>query len=254
MSEAQRGCAELTDVDEGTFIRFSQWAYKGSYVTADTNFTEPTSSEPAPAIEEDLPSAGTSEPIYADNKYHGYDEICAGDYTKQYYSKPHVYARSAFGRSQRGQSGNQSSKYALREAFIQLQYPLPENTDSLARPRANRGATEDYTEVFLSHARLYVFAEKYDIQPLKALSIHRLHATLALFTLHGERVGDIVALLRYSYANTAEDGSEQLRMMLMAYVGYEMDTLIQADEFIELMEERGSLLSDVLKMVGKRLS
>lgn len=92
--------------------------------------------------------------------------------------------------------------------------------------------------------------------PLKALAIHQLHGTLALLTLYPERIGDIVQLLRYSYANTtdSEDWSEDLRIMLMHYVGMEMDSLMKADEFRKLLEERGTLLHDFLKTVGKRLS
>ena len=35
MSEAQKGCATLQDVDRGTFIRFIQWAYTGQYFAAE---------------------------------------------------------------------------------------------------------------------------------------------------------------------------------------------------------------------------
>lgn len=75
---------------------------------------------------------------------------------------------------------------------------------------------EDYTDVFLSHACLCVFAEKYDIQPLKKLSCQKLQYTLADFTLYLERVGDIAILLKYVYANTSEtkDGNEDIRTML----------------------------------------
>lgn len=48
-----------------------------------------------------------------------------------------------------------------------------------------------------------MFAEQYDIQPLKALAVHQLHGTLAAFTLYHNPIWDIVTLLRYSYARTA---------------------------------------------------
>jgi hypothetical protein len=50
------------------------------------------------------------------------------------------------------------------------------------QPRKNRESCEDYTEVFLRHARLYVFADKYDVDGLKDLSLHMLQRTLAEFT------------------------------------------------------------------------
>ncbi|CAF9930212.1 MAG: hypothetical protein ALECFALPRED_004550 [Alectoria fallacina] len=79
---------------------------------------------------------------------------------------------------------------------------------------------ENYTEVFLSHARLYVFAEKYDIQPLKKLSRQKLQHTLAIYTLYPERVGDITTLLKW----------DCIRTMLAHYVGTEMDTLVKYGE------------------------
>ena len=39
--------------------------------------------------------------------------------------------------------------------------------------------------------------------------------------------------------------------MLMCYVGAEMDTLMKANEFRELLEERGTLLHDLLEPLEK---
>ena len=149
-----------------------------------------------------------------------------------------------------------SPKVTLKESFIELKFAVLEIHPLSLPPRSNRDSCEDYTEVFLSHARLYVFAEKYEIQPLKVMAIQQLHQTLAIYTLYPERVGDIVELLRYVYANTAEadDGTEELRAMLVHYVGYEMDILVKAPEFKELLlEEGGALLSDFMGMVEKRI-
>ena len=59
----------------------------------------------------------------------------------------------------------------------------------------NSHAKQDYTGVFLAHARLYVFANKYGIEPLESLSLHKLHATLKSFTLYRARIGDILKLV-----------------------------------------------------------
>jgi hypothetical protein len=39
--------------------------------------------------------------------------------------------------------------------------------------RQNSNLTEDYTTVFLGHAELYVFAEKWDIDVLKTLALSK---------------------------------------------------------------------------------
>ena len=80
--------------------------------------------------------------------------------------------------------------------------------------------------------------------------------TLASYTLYTERTGDIVALMRYIYANTGEPvaGVEDLRTLLTAYMGYEMDVLMKDKAFKELMfEDGGALLGDFMGVVEKRI-
>ncbi len=145
----------------------------------------------------------------------------------------------------------------LKASFIRREHAGRREITSLPPTRANRGANEDYTEVFLSHARLYVFADKYDIQPLKTLALEELHDTLATYTLYRGRTGDILALLRYVYANMGESarGGEDLRMLLRDYLGYEMSISMKDGEFKVLMvEDGGPLLGDFIKMVAKRIN
>ncbi len=48
----------------------------------------------------------------------------------------------------------------------------------------NDESEKDFTQVFLKHAHLYVLAEKYKIEHLKKLILHKIHKTLVSFTLH----------------------------------------------------------------------
>ncbi len=228
MSEAQNGSAELGDVDEGTFLRFSQWAYEALYVTADHSPVDTWESEATPF--ENYPEA---VPVTTPPRKKLKGKQKSSNYSKNVPETPRLATSFA--------------QHSLKEAFILLKYVVPGSVDNSAPLKANRGQAENFTEVFLCHARLYVFAEKYDIQPLKALAINQLNGTLALFTLYNKCIGDIVSLVRYAYLNTAnlDDGAEQLRVMLMQYIGTEMEILIKADEFTKLLEEeRGSLLQD----------
>ena len=71
------------------------------------------------------------------------------------------------------------------------------------RPRANVERCEDYTPVFLSHARMYVFADEWDIERLRFISLHKLQQTLMAFTIYDDsRVDDLVSLLRFVYDHT----------------------------------------------------
>lgn len=122
-------------------------------------------------------------------------------------------------------------------------------------PRANSSPSEDYTGVFLSHARVYVFAEQFDIQPLKRLALDMLDQTLSVFVLWPECVGDIIALIRFVYTETLLpfEGPEPLRDMLMRYVSLEICTLTWAPDFQDLLIEFADLVEDYCSCVTKRL-
>ena len=142
----------------------------------------------------------------------------------------------------------------MKESFLVLQFCKPDDESTALAPRANSAPSEDYTSVFLSHAHIYVFAEKFDIQPLKGLALKNLHQTLTKFTLWPECVGDIVALARFVYNQTSEpvDGAEPIRSMLKRYIGYEMDVLVEDTGFRDLLGENRELLNDFCSMVGER--
>lgn len=146
-------------------------------------------------------------------------------------------------------------KLEMKESFINRKYDVPAINFSQPPPRSNQGPLEDYSEVFLSHARVYVFADKYDIEPLKNLALQNLHQTLAIYNLYPERCGDIIALIRYSYANTVgRVGAEDLQALLTDYMGLEMATLARDEDFKTLLlEDGGAVLGDFLNMVTKRV-
>lgn len=118
-------------------------------------------------------------------------------------------------------------------------------------PRKNLNSCEAYDEVFLSHARLYVFAERWDIARLRMLSLKKLHKTLSVFTPYEERAEDIVALMRYSYANT-ERSDDPLRSLVIHYATCVVEKLVPNPEFKKLLEKQCKLASDlVVKMIDR---
>ena len=158
---------------------------------------------------------------------------------------------TAFG----GWSEESSKKEALKSDFLELMYGTPDDRRSVWVPRANTKPSEDYTDTFLSHARLYVFAEMFDIQPLKGLVLRRLHQTLASFTVWPDCVGDVVELLTFIYGNTlpAHNGEEPMRIMLSQYVGFEMDKMLKAVAFRDLLQQNQDFLNDFCAQVIKRI-
>lgn len=259
MSEAQEGCAWLEDIEESTFIRFSQFAYTGDYIAADPeillDFSNIASALPeVPSINTFLPVAvedpvpPTIAPDVEAQQVIDFesfpDDVWAGNLeTKK--KKTKVLKPTAFTSSSR--------KEKLWENFERAFDGRKPSKHSF-HPRKNRESCEEYKEVFLCHARLYVFAEKYDIAPLKKLSLSKLHRTLSVFDLYEERVGDIFALMRYSYANTVHRSplDDPLRLLIIHYAACVVEKLVPSSEFKALLEEPGELASDlVVKMIHR---
>ena len=268
MMEAHQGLATLEDVDLSTFLRFVQWLYHGYYAAAsprsvaasetdesvqlgqahfnqdrgdfvDTTNDRSLETEPDPIQVIYTEVAEAEEPI-EDVKWGLF-----GRHHPQY---------EKFKKSSVQHSNSEVSSF--KESFIRRVYTVRNIKKDAPQPRSNSNSQEEYSEVFLGHARLYVFADKYDIQILKILAMEELHAALAVYTLYQERTGDIVALLRYVYANTAEskNGVEDLRTILTQYMEAEIGTLIEDEELQEVMlQDGGPLLADFVKVIRKKL-
>lgn len=274
MAEAQRGYAVLNDVDQGTFERFIEWAYKGCYKAAEFQLeasSTPPIAEVCETIEK-VPEAPAEAPLYwalqpdpPVDEPMDVPEPPADPFTgwgvpaEAPVADPPDQGWGAFTPEKKVKKGKPRAKTKpeMKEAFISRKHSVRRDMISPPPTRANRNANENYTEIFLCHARLYVFAEKYDIQPLKLLALEELHDTLAVFTLYHKRSDDIIALLRYVYANTGESarGGDGMRKLLRDYVGFEMDVLMKNAQFESLMiEDGGPLVADFMKMVIKRIS
>lgn len=216
MLEAKEGCAFLEDTDERTFLLFSQYAYTGDYATVDpkmvSNASAITTNEVLPG-----PVEGGTVQTHSTTKV-------------DLESIPIPKDVSGFG------SGLQSEK---KKSYINSR-PPPWHWV----PREIRG---NHTEAIFEHARLYVFAEKYDIGPLKCLSLQKLHEALNYFALRKPTAETIVNLIQYSYSNTMDlSGSvDALRLLVISYAAYKVRYLVQNAAFLSLLEQPGPAAKDL---------
>lgn len=277
MAEAQTRSVIFDDMPEEDFIRFCQFAYTGDYtpplciikdetshptqsrslesdseseisdvpqIELEPAAEEPAEEEPAaeepaaeePAAEEPAPAEEPPlEPTLEPSRVFGY--------RRRSYSQTHYISQA-------------SRKINLRRSF-DIKFICP----TLPRQRIinsceivpNSHAKQDYTGVFLAHARLYIFADKYGIKPLESLSLYKLHATLKSFTLYRARVGDILKLVRYAYENGPSCERNKLRALVSEYIACEIDTIGKTKRFLALMEEGGLFVRDFWKLVQKNL-
>ena len=270
MVEAKQGLATLEDVDLKTFLCFVQWLYHGYYDAASPRSLAALEESQVPDERVQPGETGliwdlnefldTTNDHYLDYpaSYHGPPLAQWGVHTSQ--KKKNPYKQNSNSYNQYSGSYNQYSgpeQYSLKESFIQRSYTVRNIKKDAPQPRPNSDKQEEYSEVFLGHARLYVFADKYDIQILKVLAMEELHATLAVYTLYQERTSDVVALLRYVYDKTpdSEDGVEDLRTILTQYMEAEIDTLIEDEDLQEvILQDGGPLLADLMKVMRMRLA
>ncbi|KAL8674300.1 MAG: hypothetical protein Q9168_001293 [Polycauliona sp. 1 TL-2023] len=255
MSEAQKGYATLEDVGEDTFGRFAEWVNKGYYTPGKAFKRSLDPFDQGESIEEDRETGEPKVPLTPIMDCTGPSN--AWGYRSRYQERPPSPYMQWGVHQPFGTKSEASRRSQLKQSFVHGRTAVGQSSTSIPPPHPNQGPDEDYSDVFLSHAQLYVFAERYDIRILKTLALENLRDTLAVFTLHKECTGDIIALLQYGYANTIVPSAwnEDLRTLLTHYMGYEMDTLMTNEGFRDLMvEDGGPLLGDFMTMVKRRIS
>ena len=271
MSEALKGEAVLQDVDPGTFARFSDWAYKGWYTAANFMVVESEHSSAKSSAEnlremleqtephEHRPETSSLEAIEDPDEPEPNPPASEANDEEQQHIDAVLQASQGMVKAVDPTNGQRFCRRRdIYLTFVKRKVFLRTEVADIPPTRVNQNESEDYTEVFLSHARLYVFAEKYDIQPLKVLALECLQDQLGVFELYEERTGDIIALLHYVYAETGESvpAFEDLRTLMRHYVGYEMVTLMKDGDFQTAMfrDRTGGLLADFVSMVAKRVN
>lgn len=282
LSESKARCAELIDVEPDDFVRFLEYAYRRDYTVPpwvlddsngtnsrregncarDITYTQVPRSTPIVGVEasasfqvldsanEDEGEEDEEEPagpvIRADNPWESFSTQLS---RQKAVKKNKKKERKRDTKSLRVRF--QNHKYLLAGA------PPIEDVLEQCRPKANSAPDQDFTPVFLGHARLYTFAEMRLVEPLKSLALYKLHATLLDFCLYERRVGDVVELARYAY-DTGPDRSEtgklnELRQLVVEYMACEMDTIGKHPAFQVLLEEGGEFVTDFWRIMSKWL-
>ena len=251
MKEKEQDFAELKDVTPATFDCFLEWASRGFYTP------------PEPSIDPTAQKESTSQdPAGLAELRTGVDRLLEEVYLEHWAalggpSKTPKRSKMASNSELHGDEDmSEMSASPMRQKLRARFYGRESAARNGPPPRKNLNASENYTDVFLCHAQLYVFAEKYDIQQLKNLAFEELHAVLAIFDLHVERAGDIGELFRYAYRNIQRSPADQepLLAMLKDYLGFEMDTLMVDKSFRELVKEDiNDMLEDYMMQVMMRL-
>lgn len=251
MKEKGQGYATLEGVTPATFDRFLEWATKGFY-------TPPLPSVEMQTEDEEILREPPEE-VYADaNAAEAHIQASVGGEDTPEESEGIGDDDKNDGECDGYEEQETASmlRQNLREAFYSREPSVRRVAIYTSPPRRNLHAWEKYTDIFLCHAQLYVFAYAQDIQELKTLALEELHAVLAVFELHLERTIDVLDLLNYVYDNTVNPlhGEEPLRRMMSDYVNFETDTLMLDGRFSDLiLVDGGDMLADFMSSVAARI-
>jgi hypothetical protein len=252
------------------FARFVEYAYRYDYTapswvlderTAESDDTdgiahnvedEPPPSPPPPEVEPE-PAIDTA-PVEWGGETEPQPEISDDDFFN-----PYLGLSKKMRKFKAGRAKSVEATPALRQSFHDRIYLTPQEpkTTMLDRflPTENSAPEQDFTAVFLAHARLYTFACMRLIDPLKRLALHKLHQTLLKFSNYDRRVGDVVELARYAYDHGEDrkaDGTiEDLRKLVVEYIALEVSNIGGHESFATLLQEGGEFVVDYWRIIAK---
>lgn len=248
MGEAAMRCARIEDIQFDDFIRFCEYAYRGDYTTPpwEDILQEPNLESSSCGKNEDDDARGS----LLSKKKKRYKKWCVETAPDVYEDLP-VPAEPE---PEPQWGASPISRAPFRTQFNSRIYldggGLKAQILQQFEPKPNTAVDQNFTPVLLAHARLYCFAHLRLIEPLRALTLHKLHMTLMNFKLFTARVGDIIELARFAYSNAdlpdrRDDGTvDDLRKLVVEYVVCEIDTIGKCDEFVRYMEDGGEFVGD----------
>lgn len=201
MKEANEACVVWEDVDVHTFVRFSKFAYTGDYDAPEPRLVVECSDETTIENSE-LPFANVSFP----STPKGGNRWSMGTPSQQYDYPDHRFHLLWLGIDD---------------------YDPWDDTVGVAQTPALNQQDEDYTEVFLSHARMAIFADYYGVSTLETLALTKLASLLVDFLLWEGRARDVIRLISYVYESTPhlDNSTCALRVLVAQYSAYQIESL-----------------------------
>lgn len=237
MREAIDGAAPLYDVDEQTFVRFCEYAYMGDYTPAQQ---QPVLTSSKFDWGGSLTSEASFEASSKKKKKKGSSKLI-------YFGEDEAHC---------GQCNRETPTENLWNEFQRRTYSV---VSPKFRPREHMAEYEDNAGLFICHARVYVFADTYDIAELCSLSLDKLHQALCSFEIVADQMGKVIDLVRFSYCNDNTRDNEvgqdidSLRRMVVHFVVCVFMTIVKDDGFLGLMEEGGCFVRDLTGLLGERI-
>jgi hypothetical protein len=252
MAESQQKLATLSDVEEEDFGRFFQFAYTGDYCTP--SFVLEAVIPPQENMPQDSIFVHVVNKVVAPTKTPQKSKL-AGGLPSATEEKPVKKEINQWGPVW-ASWGVDQSKINVSDRFETKKYckVLPRQVlFGHCEPVRNTDPAQNFTPVFLAHARLYEFAERYMITSLKDLVLQKLKQTLSLFQIHPERVQDVTELVRFAYSEDRTSDTEELKVLVTFYVAAKYELFRKSEDFETLLQEGGPFVLYFFRLLQNRL-
>lgn len=274
MQESISHKAILEIVDRQTFKLFAEYAYTSTYCAT----PKETASLPLPSVAE-TPSkprccaqCGTTHVVSHQYAF-GMSYVCTPEHcsdTRTQTTKENSRRCTRCGKRTDGalsfggtsqESVCQCPNNPSREStgvvstfFATRQYPAQGMTaDTFRKHLSTLTPPDPITDQVSCHARLYIFAECYMIEPLKEICLHKLHRDLVLLELTTVSAEEVVKLIDYTYEQTwetipskegvlKEGPGQKLRELVCVYTAWKAKELYGYETFRRLLARGGEFV------------
>ena len=270
MNESINKTATLADIEPTTFVRFAEFCYFGNYRSA-------LKAVPVITRSSDLARHLAAEGVVNHFCYYcgqGYFRVtenphfprcnstCKSNTTFCVLCRSCPSVRSFDDRVCKGCATTysliirQNPNQALWDDFKKQEFGAMGMLHRELRDYLQHQKKDEPSDDLIDHAKLWVFAECYDIPALRDLSLHKLHRDLVMFMLSERNSDELVDLLEYVATNTMESqhsdegftfGECTLRNLLLRYTICYTDILQGSKRFGKLLENGGSLARDYVR-------
>ncbi|KAI0150552.1 hypothetical protein GGR57DRAFT_504211 [Xylariaceae sp. FL1272] len=219
MQESVQGVAVWDDVDRETFLAFCQFAYTNSYETP-----QPDSRAPDPS---------DSHETDHENESRGHNETGGENETGDKIRLVEI-------------SGNWVDKQirSTRSYLSSMHRNSAVDHPSTLSPHDD---TIDISPVLRCHVALYILADRYLVDTLRSIALHKLHAILTSWTYGSESIRDMADIVVYAYSWTREN--DPIRAILATFVATHQSWYIDRPEDEESMEIIREFQEDVKVVV-----
>jgi len=234
-SEAQSCHVDLDTVDEGTFLRFVQYAYTGEY-------DDSVVAEHQPDASPDDGSGSTSglgEPQEEEAIKDEVDTPAPESPVNWYDLKPKKKKKVTVPKVVIFQS--------LGEKFASKTAGLNGAGDVSPQCEITPLRTELIPNLYLSHAKVFVFADYWGITRLRGLALQKLGKALGeVNVMKSKKKAEIVELVEYCFEDVRP---EELVSLVLLYAGYKLRQLWGSERFREVFGRYGELAAGLVGVI-----